>query len=181
MMTSRKWTALSLAFLMLLTVSICDHRQVLGADWSGCASDLDDVHSASDDASDAAQAADEAQEDLDSKRSDLQSCSDDCDNERSDYEDAKSELADKVDELKSDLSTVDLRVREASDSCKYELGGSAPIASPHKSAPRPESKSSGSCATYQRYKGRLPLATIIKVCSSSMSESECRKCLSVDK
>ncbi len=181
MATSRKLTPSSLTFLMLLTVFFCDHRQVLGADWNSCASDLDDVRSASDDASDAAQEADEAQEDLDSKRSDLQSCSGDCDIERSDYEDAKSELEDKVDNLKSELSTLDMQVRDASDSCKYELGGSAPVAPRRKSASHPESKSSGPCTIYQRYKGRLPLETIIKVCSSSMSESDCKKCLGVEK
>ncbi len=175
MASNRKLKPIPLAALMLLNVPFCYPCHVLAADWSSCASDLDDVHSASDYASDAAREAHEAQEDVESKRSDLESCSSDCDIERSDYEDANSELADKVDALEGELSTLDSRIRDASASCEYELGASAAI------EPHPKSKSSSPCAIYQRYKGRLPLETILKVCSRSMSESECRKCLGVGK
>jgi len=34
------------------------------------------------------------------------------------------------------------------------------------------------CDLIRSYKNRLPLETLIKSCTQSMSEAECRKCLS---
>ena len=162
--------------LGLLLVMFCGRSQVVAADWSSCASDLDDVHTASDDAADAARGgADEAKEDLESKRSDLELCSGDCDIERSDYDDAKSELEDKIHAVKGELSTLDSNIQAASTSCEYELGSSAGNSLHAKSKPFDP------CSIYQRNKDRFPLKTILNICMGSMSESECKKCLGVGK
>lgn len=149
---------------------------VRGVDWSACASDLDDVHQASDDATDAAQEADEAQQELESQRSNVESCSDDCESERSDYEDAKDDFEEKSASAENELDNLDLKIRGASASCGYDSGspGRAPL---HRTVPRVNAR----CALYRRYEERLPLASILKVCVTSMSEPDCRKCLGIEK
>jgi hypothetical protein len=161
------------AVLVLLMVP---RSRAFAADWSACASDLDDVHQASDDASTAANEANEAQEDLESKRSDLDSCSDDCDSERDDYESAKEDFEEKEDSARGELDTLDLKIRDASASCGYDLSSSV-AASPHRSSPASVDR----CSILLRYKARLPLESILKVCKSSMSEADCKKCLGVAK
>jgi hypothetical protein len=151
----------------------CNRSTARAADWGTCANDLDDVHSASDDAADAAREAQEAQDDLESKRSDLSLCSDDCEIERSAYKDAKSELEAKVSNLKSELSDLDSKVRSTNVSCRYDMGST--VAVTHSAS------SKSPCSVYQRYRKRLPLNTIMKVCMGSMSESECKNCLGVTK
>jgi hypothetical protein len=167
-------SALFAAFLFTVCVP-SNSSMATASDWGACASDLDDVHSASDDAADAAREAQEAQDDLESKRSDLTSCSDDCESERSEYDGAKSELEDKVSNLKSELSDLDSKIRSATDSCHYEMG-SPTAAVTHRASTRPTP-----CSVYQRYRKRLPLNTIVKICTGSMSVSECKKCLGATK
>jgi hypothetical protein len=169
-----KTSSLLFAYVALLLLLIAPRSCAFAADWSACASDLDDVHQASDDASTAANEANEAEEDLESKRSDLDSCSGDCESERDDYESAKEDFDDKKDSARGELDTLDLKIRDASASCGYDLG--APVAaSQHRSQLAPPDR----CSISQRYKGRLKIETILKVCKGSMSEAECKKCLGI--
>lgn len=58
-------------FAVLLTVFLlCSRSTTTASDWGSCASDLDDIHSASDAAADAVREAEQAQDDVESKRSD---------------------------------------------------------------------------------------------------------------
>lgn len=166
--------SLALVVFTLVLVFCAHSKPALAVDWSGCAADLDDIQNESESAADAARDADEAQEELDSKRSDLESCSDDCDDARSDYEDAKSDFEDKIADAKSELSTLQSNIQSASASCVYDLGSGGSTSPRYTKRPDP-------CSVYQRYKNRLPLATILKTCTSSMSESECKKCLELSK
>lgn len=164
------------AVVVLMLALFCARAEAARPyDWSSCASDLDDVHNESDDAADAAREADEAQEELDSKRNDLESCSDDCEDARSEYEEAKSDLEEKIDNVKNELSMLASNISSASATCGHDLGSVEGTAS-HTS-----STHSSPCSIYLRYKNQLPLATILKTCTGSMSESECKKCLGVGK
>lgn len=157
-----------------LALLLCARSEVATAvDWNGCGGDLDDVHDEADNAADAARDAGEAKDDLDSKRDELESCSDDCEDARSEYEEAKSDLEDKINSAKDELSTLESDIQLASAACGYELGSGG---ASHTTSKRPNP-----CSVYQRYKNRLPLATILKTCQGSMSEVECKKCLGVGK
>jgi septal ring factor EnvC (AmiA/AmiB activator) len=144
----------------------------LGVDWSACANDLDDVHQESDEATDAAREAADAEEELETQRSNVESCSGDCESERSDYEDAKEDFQGKSASATTELDDLNSKISEASISCAYGLGSTTQARSHQK-----VSRAYNRCSLYQRYKGRLPLASILKVCATSMSETDCRKCL----
>ena len=134
------------------------------ADWDSCADDLARLGRASRNAADAAN-------DVKSKADDFESCKrnpdfydfmrDGCRSKAYDYQSATSTL-------ESELSTVDSRVRSVSLSCGMNLS----------SRRRVPSSGNQMCDLIRSYKNRLPLETLIKSCTQSMSEAECRKCLS---
>lgn len=141
------------------------------ADWDSCADDLDRLRRAARDATDAAN-------EVKSKAEDFENCKqypdtydlmrDRCRSKAYDYQSAASTL-------ESELNTVNSRVRSVSSSCGMDLS-SMGAASPT----RPRAPSSGNrmCDLYRGYKNSLPLETLIKTCTQSMSEAECKKCLS---
>ena len=139
----------------------------VSADWNGCADDLDRLRRAASDASDAAK-------DVNSKADEYENCKqfpdtfdlmrDNCESVASDYESA-------VNNLNSDLSTVDSRISSANSSCSNNaslsgIPGRAP------------STGNRVCDVFRIYKDKLPAETLLKTCTASMTEAECRKCLS---
>jgi len=140
-------------------------------DWYSCADDLDRLRRAARDAADIAN-------DVKAKADDFENCKrfpdiydliqDRCRGKAYDYQSALSNL-------KSELNTVDRRIRSVSSSC----GMVTSLMETHSSA-EPGTPSSGNplCEVYRSYKNRLPMETIMKICSKSMSEAECRSCLS---
>lgn len=166
---SLKKGVLVAAFSLLLLFA--EARPCHATDFDECADDLDSIHSSSDDAADAAREAQDAKDDLESKQSDLEACAGDCEMEHSEYEDAKTELQDKIDSLKDELSTLDSHISSAGISCGYELG---PM-----DASKARLKPSDPCAMYKRYKNRLPVNTLLKICKGTMTEPECSKCLGI--
>lgn len=149
----------------LLTVVVTS--AVLAADWDSCADDLDRLRRATRDAADKAS-------DVKSKAEEFENCRrypdvydlwrDGCRSKGSEYQSA-------VRDLESELSTVDSRIRSVRFSCGYDLGSTA--------SPRLHSPETGNqvCDLYRSYLGRLPLDALLKTCLRSMSETDCRKCL----
>jgi len=156
-------------------------------DWSSCASDLDDIRRTADSANTAAEDAAQAKSEVEDKRDELQSClsapsiydlyRDGCQSYRFDYEDALSDYRSRVSYLESELSDVDSRVRSASISCSYDLGGTVvPSARPGASGTQP-GHSPQWCRIFQRYVGRVPRESIMKVCLQNHRPDECNKCI----
>ena len=135
-------------------------------DWDGCADELDRLRRAARDANDVASTVkSKAQELEDCKRS--KPNEDHCRSELSDYESALSNL-------ESELDTVSRRVKSASSSCGFDLfTGKSTITKPRVSR-SPQTL----CDVYLSYKDKLSLEALLQACKKSMSEAECRKCLS---
>ena len=139
------------------------------ADWDSCAYDLDRLRRAARDATDVAN-------DVKAKADELEQCRqypeiydllrDRCRSKVSDYQSARSDL-------ESELSTVASRIRSVSSSCGVDL-------SPARSSSfaKPEATGDRTCDLYRSYKNKLPFESLLKACTKSMSEAECRKCLS---
>lgn len=163
----RRWAAVCLAGI--LTGS----SLASAADWSSCADDLDRVRRAARDAVDVA-------EQVKSKHDELENCRlypeiydlmrDRCQSQTWDYQST-------VSSLRSELSTVDRRVRSAGSSCGYDL---SPLDSsvPKRGVGPGASPSARLCGLMQSYRGRIPDEQLVQICSRSMPEPECRKCLS---
>lgn len=144
----------------------------LAVDWDSCADDLDRLRRASRDASDVAN-------DVKSKTDDFENCRrfpdvydllrDRCQSKRWDYQSA-------MQSLKSELDTVDSRIRSVRLSCGYNL--SSIEGPPTGLAPSPlRSQSDQLCELYRSYRGRLPMQNLLELCRKSISDAECRKCL----
>lgn len=118
-----------------------------------------------------------------SAEEDLRNCSqfpevydlmrDRCYGKRSEYESQRSAYNSQLSDLRSKLEDVDYKIRSVNNSCGVSL--TAALGPPPKvpaGVSRPDQ-----CALYLRYKGSLPLQTIVDVCSKQMPADECRKCL----
>ncbi len=140
----------------------------VAADWGSCADDLDRLRRAARDGADKAN-------DVKSKYEELENCRrnpnaydymrDRCQTKTSDYQSA-------VRDLESELSTVDRRIRSVRSSCSYDLGGTG---SPGGALRQPSGNRL--CDLYRSYKGKLPIESLLKTCTQSMPEAECKKCL----
>jgi hypothetical protein len=142
------------------------------ADWSTCANELDRIRRSARDASDIAN-------DVNSKAEEFQNCRrypdmydfmrDKCQSKGWDYQNALSSL-------KSELDTLDRRIRSASSSCGYSLSSiEQGVAGPARAAPG--NRNEGLCEVYRPYRDKLPLANLLELCRKQMSDAECRKCL----
>jgi hypothetical protein len=142
------------------------------ADWSTCADELDRIRRSARDASDIAN-------NVNSKAEEFQNCRrypdmydlmrDRCQSKGWDYQNALSSL-------KSELDTLDRRIRSASSSCGYNLASIEPgLAAPPR--PAPANRNESLCEVYRPYRDRLPIANLLELCRKQMSEAECRKCL----
>jgi hypothetical protein len=158
----------ALVFCLFATLCV---SSAFSADWDSCADDLDRLRRAARDATDAAN-------EIKSKADEFENCKsypdiydlmrDRCRSKAYDYQSAASTL-------ENELSTVDSRVRSVSSSCGIDMSSTGAA-----STARPRTPGSGNrmCDMYRSYKNKLPLATLIETCTKSMSEAECRKCLS---
>lgn len=151
----------SVAILFALWVA-APMSWVLATDWDSCASDLDDLRRAASDASDAA-------EEASSQQGEMENCDDfdeddECDFERDEFESAANDA-------ESELDTVLARFRAVVSSCDLSVATSGP--------PTSAPSVSRQCQTFQRFKGKLPLATILESCKKVMSAAECNRCLSI--
>lgn len=128
-------------------------------DWSSCAAR---------DASDAAQQ-------VESEKDELENCLNDpdtydlmgdrCQSYRWDYNSARGNL-------ESELNTVESRIRSVQWSCDFQFSITPPTGGlkvPGKD----------SCNTYQYFKDKIPIATLLETCKKSMTEDECKKCLDI--
>jgi hypothetical protein len=151
---------------------------LLAADWSSCQDDLDTVRRRASEASDAAAQVHQAAEELDTKRQEWQDCRafpdihdllrNGCQSQRSDYASARDEYESAKGNLESELDTVDSSIGSASVSCGYSFAaGSA----------SPRARVDPMCRLLQRYKGRVPPATLLDMCKKSRSEEDCKRCL----
>ena len=151
---------------------------VLAADWSSCHDDLDTLRRRASDASDAAEQVAQAADELDTKRREWEDCrtfpgvydllGDGCQSQRLDYESARDEYESAKSTLESNLDDVDSAQRSVSVSCDYAFG----------SAMGPGRRPVDSlCRLLQRYKGRVPSASLMETCKKSRSEQDCKKCL----
>lgn len=137
----------------------------VAADWDSCADDLDRLRRAARDASDKANEVRSAADDLESCRRYPANEYDRCASKASYYRSA-------VSDLESELSTVDSRIRSVNASCATALGGSAST----RTLPQP-STGNRACDLYRSYLDKLPLESLVKACTKSMPEADCRKCL----
>jgi hypothetical protein len=159
-------------FIEMITVVLITiiPNPTFSVDWDSCAQNLDRLRRASRDAVDAAN-------DVKSKAEEYENCKrypnihdlmrDRCQSKAWSYENA-------LRTLESALVTVDSRIRSVSSSCGYDLTsiGSAPY-----SQPNPPSSTNRLCDLFRSYKDRLSPDTLFNICTQSMPESDCRKCL----
>lgn len=151
---------------------------LIAADWSSCHDDLDTLHSRASDASDAAEQVSQAADELETKRQEWQDCRafpevhdllrDGCQSQRSDYESARDEYESAKSTLESELDDVDSAIRSASASCGYSFTAGTST---------PRARVDPMCRLLQRYKGRVPPATLLETCKKSRSEADCKRCL----
>jgi hypothetical protein len=172
---ARNWCA---AALFLSAALSCTAQ-----DWSSCASDLDSMRRRASDASSEAESTDSKQKQFKSAEEELRRCvqspqvydfiRDGCRNKRYEYESARSAYRSQLDSLRSSLDDVDSKIRSASNSCGYEMRRTlGPPPTVPAGVQRPEQ-----CAIYLRYKGRMPVQSLLEVCSKQMPADQCRKCL----
>ena len=141
------------------------------ADWDSCADDLDRLRRAARDAADVAN-------EVKSKADELENCKrnpevydlmgDQCRSKAYEYRSALSNL-------ESELNTVNSRIRSANSSCGFDFSS---LGSSTQLKPRPPSYSTNICDWLKSYKKKIPFDTLLKVCIQSMTETECRRCLS---
>ena len=136
-----------------------------GGDWSSCAYELDRLRRAARDAADKAN-------EVNMKAQDLENCrrypkdygygDDKCRSKLSDYEIV-------VSSLDSKLITVESRFKSAHVSCSSTTAG-------------PARRPSGNylCDLFRRYIGQLSFEKLLEVCVQSMSEADCKKCLTAE-
>lgn len=154
-------------FFVLLVVSTTLAYAPSVRDWNSCQDDLDRVRRAARDASDKAGEAD-------SKAQELQNCQnfpdtfdllrDGCRSYRWDYESA-------VADIESELDTLNSRIKNAQSSCNFNFASS--------SSPSTAPTQTDNCSVFRKYKGRLPDADILNVCSRYMQREACQKCLAL--
>ncbi len=163
-------TKFSSAVIAAVLIAAIVPASGLPADWDSCAQNLDRLRRATRDAADAAN-------DVKSKTDEFEKCRrfpdindlmrDRCKSKSWNYENA-------VRTLESALITVDTRIRSASASCGYDLTS---IGSPSYSQPGAPSSANRICDLLRSYKDRVPPDTLLKICTQSMSEADCTKCL----
>lgn len=161
------WRKFVHSSLLMLSLASCG---AWAADLSSCADDLDRLRKASRDASDQASTARSKQSDLEDCRNDRDGAeykNDRCRDKASDFESAMSSL-------RSEMDTVDGRIRSARTSCGYNLTSIDGTAT---TLPRPEGTGDSQCDLYRGYRGKLPFDALIKTCSQYMSEGDCKRCL----
>ena len=166
-----------LVFLILIYIPFAQ-----ATDWDSCADDLDDLRRAADVASDAAKEVQSAKEELESKKDELENCinypkiydlmRDRCQSVRWDYESALSDYKSKLSYLESELDTVQSRIRSVQLSCNYQFSIGF-------GQPRPGIQSRDRCETFRKYKGVLPMETLLELCKKYMTGDECKKCLEI--
>lgn len=162
-------TKFSIAIITTVLIAITP-ASVFSADGDSCAQNLDRLRRASRDAADAAN-------DVKSKAEEFEKCRrypdihdlmrDRCQSKAWNYENA-------VRSLESALITVDSRIRSVSSTCGYDLTS---IGSPSYSQPSTPSSTNRLCDLFRSYKDRVPPDTLFKICTQSMSEADCTKCL----
>lgn len=151
---------------------------LFAADWSSCQDDLDTLRTRAFEASDAAEQVHQAADELETKRQEWQDCRafpdihdllrNGCRSQRSDYQSARDEYESAKGNLESELDSVDSAIGSASASCEYSFSaGSA----------SPRARIDPMCRLLQRYKGRVPPATLLDMCKKSRSEEDCKRCL----
>jgi hypothetical protein len=157
---------------------------VLALDWSTCASDLDRLRRAANDASSAASDVDSNQRRFNSAKENLERClrypqiydlmRDQCQSKRFESETALADLRTRISTLRNWMSELDSRARSVSSSCGSDISveSAPPISLPPGTDER--------CAIYLRYKNRLPISTLLQLCSQNQPENECRKCLGIN-
>lgn len=150
--------------LLLLAVGLLFATAGGAADWDSCADDLDRLRRAARDATDIAERVKSAYDQAQSCRRDKSTYG--CTGAASDYEN-------EVYSLNSELDSVARRVRDVAGSCDMDIGSARRVA--------PPSSGNQTCDIMRRYVGRLPDAVLIETCKKSMTEAECRKCISGDR
>lgn len=153
---------------LLVALVVLFGSSLHAADWDSCADDLDRLRRAARDATEVAERVKSAAEDLENCRRDprfYDTPGDRCSSKSSDYESEASTLS-------SELDTVSRRVRDVGYSCDMQVGGGL------RTVPPVRSSGNQMCDVMRRYVGRLPEATLIETCKKSMSEADCRKCIS---
>ena len=150
------------------------------ADWSDCASDLEDMRRATTDAQEAAEQAASAAEDLESESEDLRQCisypevydlmSDGCQMKRSDVESAESELEDEQANLAGYLETLRSKASDVNFSCEVHLEVTAEV---HTTSPRQSSL----CPAIKALALRVPAEKLSAFCAEALSLNECLRCL----
>jgi DNA repair exonuclease SbcCD ATPase subunit len=152
-------------------------------DWSSCQHDLDRVKRIAQDASDAAEELESLENELRDKKTELQNCfsepriydiyRDRCQSQRAEYEDARQDFSHKKARLQDELNALESRLRSIQLSCGYNFTFGAGV--PRQS--QQQSESSTFCSLLQSYKSKLTSANLLSICTKSMSEEDCRKCL----
>jgi hypothetical protein len=132
-------------------------------DLGSCADDLDRLRRAASDATDKAN-------DAKTKQEELQTCKNDSYSYDRNYDGCRSKASyfqSAAGDLKSELDTIDSRLRSIRSSCGYDL------------TMRQRDPSTGDeyCDMIRGYRKRLPYQNLVAICSQSMAEDDCRKCL----
>lgn len=171
--------------LILLTfISHCAFA--FSQDWSACSSELDSLRRRASDASSAADSAGDKQRHLKQAEDDYQNCRrypqmydllrDGCRYKLSELESARNYYRNELGNLQSSLRDVESKAKAVNSSCGAELSrvtGPAPVI--------PEGVADKDyCAAILRYKGQLPIQSLIEICSKTKPITECKKCLGVN-
>lgn len=154
----------------ILLVSNFTSSSAFSGDWNSCAYDLDRLRRATRDAADVAN-------DVKSKAEEFDRCKrypdvydlmgDRCRSKAWDYQRA-------LRSLETALITVDSHIRSVNSSCGYKLTSIGPPSYSQIITPGPGEHL---CDLFRSYKERVPLETLFKICTQSMSEADCKKCL----
>ena len=166
------------AAVLIIATSLAE-----AADWTNCADDLDYLRRRAGDASDKAREVDSKRSEFERKREELRTCvqfpesfdlmRDRCQSLRSAAESAQRNYRSELTSLGSALDDVDRKIRSVNSSCTSQLQQT--LGPP---APVPQGASDvGSCRIYRNYKVQLPMAKLLEVCRTTMTEQQCKACL----
>ena len=175
---------------MIATLLYISIQNAHSAEWSTCASDLDDLRRAADDANDAVEIAERVRREYEDKKDELENClqfpdvydllRDRCQSYRWEFQSARDDYQSRLRSLESELSDVDSKVRSVSDSCRYDVGSVA-VPSTRQRSPATRGSTGQSipawCRVFRQYKGRLPRENLLAVCTKSHSHNECVSCI----
>lgn len=160
-----------LVFAVFVALTCAEPRAAFADDWGACADDVNRLQWVARVAADAATNVKSRAEDLEQCKRDravYENTEDRCGSKASQYRFALSEF-------ERELDKVNRQVRAISSSCGVDLPA---VERPAGSSLRGQGMNDSMCGEYRRYKGKLPLEKVFKVCVETWGDVDCKRCLS---